>query len=90
MKKTEQLALLEQTVKALGYNLRYEKGTFLGGECRLRENRVVVVNKFLPVEGRLYTLAQIISRLNPPGLSSDVVKIIDTLVTNTLFTAKKR
>lgn len=86
MKKTAQLTLLEKTVKELGYSLRYEKGNFLGGECRLRENNVVVVNKFLPLEGKLYTLAQVISRINPPGIPSDIAKIIDKLVVNNLFT----
>jgi hypothetical protein len=85
MKKTAQLTLLEKTVKELGFGLRYEKGNFLGGECRLRENKVVVVNKFLPLEGKIYTLAQVISRINPPGLSPDVTKIIDKLVVNNLF-----
>ncbi|MEE9904713.1 hypothetical protein [Chlorobium sp.] len=86
MKKTAQLALLESTIRQLGYTLRYEKGNFLGGECRLKEDNVVVVNRFLPLEGKLYTLAQVISRLNPPGLSAEVVKIIDKLVVSNLFT----
>ena len=85
MKKTAQLTLLEKTVKELGFGLRYEKGNFLGGECRLREDKVVVVNKFLPLEGKIYTLAQVISRINPPGLPPDVTKIIDKLVVNNLF-----
>jgi secreted PhoX family phosphatase len=37
-------------------------------------------------EGKLYTLAQVISRLNPPGLSPEVAKIIDKLVVRNLFT----
>ena len=86
MKKTAQLVLLENTVKELGYTLRYEKGNFLGGECRLRDDNVVVVNKFLPLEGKIFTLAQVISRLNPPGLSPEIAKIIDKLVVNSLFT----
>ena len=53
MKKTAQLSLLERTIKELGYTLRFEKGNFLGGECRLREDNVVVVNKFLPLEGKI-------------------------------------
>ena len=85
MKKTAQLALLEKTIKALGYTLRFEKGNFLGGECRLREDNVVVVNKFLPIEGKIYTLAQVISKINPSGLSPDIAKIVDTLVDNSLF-----
>ena len=90
MKKTAQLTLLETTIKELGYTLRYEKGNFLGGECRLREDNVVVVNKFLPLEGKIYTLALVISNLNPRGLSPDIRKIIDNLIPNTLFTRENR
>ena len=79
MKKTAQLTLLESAVKELGFSLRYEKGNFLGGECRLREDNVVVVNKFLPLEGKIYTLAQVISKINPTELSPDITKIIDNL-----------
>ena len=80
MKKTAQLSLLETTIKELGYTLRYEKGNFLGGECRLREDKVVVVNKFLPLEGKIYTIALVINTLNPSSLSSDVQNIINTLL----------
>ena len=85
MKKTAQLSLLEHTIKEIGFTLRYEKGNFLGGECRLREDNVVVVNKFLPLEGKIYTLAQVISKINPPGLSPETAKLVDGLVDTSLF-----
>jgi hypothetical protein len=85
MKKTAQLSLLERTVKELGFTLRYEKGNFLGGECRLREDNVVVVIKFLPLEGKIYTLAQVISKINPSGLSPETAKLVDGLVDRSLF-----
>jgi len=90
MKKTAQLSLLESAIKELGYGLRYEKGNFLGGECRLREDNVVVVNKFLPLEGKIYTLAQVISKINPPGLSPEIAKIVDSLIGSSLFSRDKR
>ena len=76
MKKSAQLALLESTIKELGYKVRYEKGNFLGGACRVKEDKVVVVNKFLPIEGKLYTLAQVIANLNLSTLSREVQNII--------------
>ncbi len=85
MKKTAQLSMLERTIKELGYTLRFEKGNFLGGECRLREDNVVVVNKFLPLEGKIYTLAQVISKINPSGLSPDIAKLVDSIVDTSLF-----
>ncbi|TLU82768.1 MAG: hypothetical protein FDX30_06680 [Chlorobium sp.] len=90
MKKTAQLSLLESTIKSLGYSLRYEKGNFLGGDCRVRQDNVVVVNKFLPIEGKIYTLAQVISKINPPGLGPEAVKIVDSLVNSSLFSRKSR
>ena len=90
MKKTTQLSLLEKTIRELGYTLRYEKGNFLGGECRLRADRVVVVNKFLPLEGKIYTLALIIGNINPPALEPEIARIVDALIGNSLFTKEKR
>ncbi len=88
MKKSDQLSLLETTIKELGYTLRYEKGNFLGGECRLRDERVVVVNKFLPLEGKIFTLAMVISNMNPYGLAPEITKSVDTLIKNDLFSKK--
>jgi len=90
MKKTAQLTLLESTIKELGYTLRYEKGNFLGGDCRLKEDNVVVVNKFLPLEGKIYTLALVISKINPPALPAETGKLIDSLVDRNLFNRDNR
>ncbi len=90
MKKTAQLTLLETTIKELGYTIRYEKGNFLGGECRLREDKVVVVNKYLPLEGKIYTFALVISKINPPSLSPDIAKIVDSFVDTSLFSRNKQ
>jgi len=88
MKKSVQLSLLEKTIKELGYTLRYEKGNFFSGECRLREERLVIVNKFLPIEGKVYTLALLISDINPSELAPEITKTIDALIKNDLFSKK--
>jgi hypothetical protein len=85
MKKQKQLDLLEAAISGMGYRLRYEKGSFVGGDCRVRENRVVVVNRFLPIEGKIATIAGVIRKINPPGISADVAKIIDDLAAADLF-----
>lgn len=90
MKKTAQLSLLETTIKSLGYSLRYEKGNFLGGDCRLRQDNVVVVNKFLPLEGKIYTLAQVVSKINPPGLDPEAAKIVDSIIGSSLFSRNRK
>ncbi|NTU53556.1 MAG: hypothetical protein HGA97_07665 [Chlorobiaceae bacterium] len=85
MKKQRQLELLEEAINATGHKVRYEKGSFIGGDCRVRENMIVVVNKFLPVEGKIATLASVLRKINPPGLSPDVANILDSLTKNDLF-----
>jgi len=88
MKKQKQLDLLEAALVSTGHKIRYEKGSFVGGDCRVKENMIVVVNKFLPIEGKIATLAGVLRKINPPSLSADVIKIIDTLVPANLFSSR--
>jgi hypothetical protein len=46
------------------YVVRYERGTFQSGWCLLEARRIVVLNKFLSVEGRINTLMEIIPQLS--------------------------
>jgi hypothetical protein len=43
--------------------VRYERGTFQSGWCLLEARRVVVLNKFLSVEGRINTLLELIPQI---------------------------
>ncbi|MGE7777524.1 hypothetical protein ACQKLP_22590 [Chitinophaga sp. NPDC101104] len=54
------LAKLEKIFDEAKYIIRYEKGTFNSGYCILEHKKVVVVNKFLNVEGRINTLLDIL------------------------------
>jgi hypothetical protein len=54
---------LESIVEEAGYVLRYERGTFQSGYCILESKKVVVLNKFLPVEGRINTMVDLIPQL---------------------------
>ncbi len=47
-----------------GYVVRYERGTFQSGWCLLEARKIVVLNKFLSVEGRINTLMELIPQLN--------------------------
>ena len=65
MKYTQ--ATLDKAEKILdeaGYIVRYERGNFQSGYCILEERKVVVLNKFLQMEGRINTLIDIIPQLN--------------------------
>jgi hypothetical protein len=54
---------LEAVIEEAGYVLRYERGTFQSGYCILEEKKVVVLNKFLQIEGRINTLFDLIPQL---------------------------
>jgi len=68
---------LESIPEQCGYVLRYERGTFQSGYCILEERRVVVLNKFLQIEGRINTLIDLIPQLdiNTDLLADDAKKI---------------
>lgn len=61
---------LEAALKALGYKVRYEKGSFKSGYCLIEDQRVVVVNKFYPLESKVATLAEILRDIHP-GLGAE-------------------
>lgn len=65
------LASLENIIAETNYILRYEKGNFKSGYCILKDTRVILINKFFPLEGKINSLVDIIRQLNipPEGLS---------------------
>ena len=65
MKYTQtSLDKLGNILEEAGYAVRYERGTFQSGWCLLEARKVVVLNKFLNVEGRINTLMELIPQLN--------------------------
>ena len=67
------LGKIEKILDEAGYIVRYERGNFQSGYCILEQRKVVVLNKFLPLEGRISTLIDIIPQLKitPELLSPD-------------------
>ena len=63
------LSRLEDVFAESDYALRYEKGQFRAGYCVLRETRVVLVNAYFPLEGRINCLLDLLRTL--PELSFD-------------------
>jgi hypothetical protein len=77
MKYTQNtLDKIEKILDEMEYVVRYERGNFQSGYCILEERKVVVLNKFLQMEGRINTLIDIIPQMNvnPELLSSEVRK----------------
>jgi hypothetical protein len=63
--KTSQAHLdkLQQILTDSEYTIRYERGTFQSGWCLLEQKRIVVLNKFLDIEGRINTLLDLIPQV---------------------------
>jgi hypothetical protein len=67
---------IEAILDAAEYVLRYERGNFQSGYCILEQKKVVVLNKFLQLEGRINTLIDLIPQLkvNPDEFTPEVRK----------------
>lgn len=75
---------LEAIPEQSGYILRYERGTFQSGYCILETKKVVVLNKFLQLEGRINTLVELIPQLeiNTEQLEDTLKKLYDEVMSN--------
>src|SRR5215213_4405739 len=70
-----------KVIEEAGYIVRYERGSFQSGFCILEDRKVVVLNKFLPLEGRINTLIDLIPQLkiDPEALTPESRKIFDDI-----------
>ena len=66
---------MEDIFSESDYILRYEKGNFKSGYCIINDSKVVVVNKFYSLEGKINCLLEILKtidfnteNLNPKNL----------------------
>ncbi len=68
------LQKIEKILHEANYVLRYERGSFQSGYCIVEEKKVVILNKFLDVEGKINTLIELIPQLkiDPLLLSTEV------------------
>ena len=64
------LKKFEELYDEIGYTIRFEKGNFNSGYCILQDKKIVVINKFLPLEGRINALIDILT-----GLSFDCTQL---------------
>jgi hypothetical protein len=81
------LEKLEKVLDEAEYIVRYERGNFQSGYCILEQRKVVVLNKFLPLEGRISTLVDIIPqlRISPEMLSPDARRIYEEALSASLI-----
>ena len=57
------LTKLEELVSEMGYTVRYEKGAFNSGYCILRNEKIILINKFIDLEGRIQMVMNIIDEI---------------------------
>lgn len=72
---------LEDVFSESDYILRYEKGNFKSGYCIINDTKVVVVNKFYSLEGKVNCLLEIIKSvdLNTENLNPKNLKLFQEL-----------
>jgi hypothetical protein len=85
------LKKLEELFEEARYIIRYEKGHFNSGYCILEERRVVVINKFFNVEGRINALVEILQniKVEEEELSSEMLKWYKQLKSDPDFGAEQ-
>ena len=49
----------ESLAEKLGYTIRYEKGDFKGDACRIKSERVIIINRLIPVTHQNYAFSRI-------------------------------
>jgi len=64
IKYTNQFLLkVEEMIAESDYTLRYEKGNFKSGYCVLKDQKIMIVNKFYTTEGKINALMEILKGL---------------------------
>ncbi len=73
---------IEKIISESGYIIRHERGTFQSGFCLLEEKKVIVLNKFLQLEGRINTLIDLIPslKINVNVLTIESKKVFDDIM----------
>ena len=73
---------IEKITEEAGYIIRYERGSFQSGFCILEDRKVVVLNKFLQLEGRINTLIELMPQLkiNVDELTPESKKVFEDIM----------
>lgn len=55
---------IENIFKESGYIIRYEKGSFTAGYCLLENKKVIVINKFFSIEGKINCFIELLPNIS--------------------------
>ena len=69
---------LESILISQDYKVRFEKGNFKSGYCIINKNKIVIINKYFTIEGKINSLIEIINKINivEKKCSIDQIKLI--------------
>lgn len=75
------LTKLEDLIAESDYFLRYEKGNFKSGYCLLKDQKMIIVNKFFATEGKINVLLDILRNvaLDTSKFSEKNLKLFEEL-----------
>lgn len=75
------LTKIEDMIAESDYILRYEKGNFKSGYCLLKEQKIMIINKFFTTEGKINALLDILKNtpLDGTRFSEKSKKLYDEL-----------
>jgi hypothetical protein len=78
---TQFLAKLEDLIAESDYIMRYEKGNFKSGYCLLKEQKIMIINKFFTTEGKINALLDILKNveLDTANFSEKNLKLYEEL-----------
>ena len=69
---------LESILISQDYKVRFEKGNFKSGYCIINKNKIVIINKYFTIEGKINSLIEIINKINiqEKKCNNDQIKLI--------------
>ena len=82
------LKKLETLFQELNYQIRYERGNFQSGYCIVNDSRMIVVNKFFDIKGRINMLVEIFAQLDYKSveLTDPSKEVLEKILKMDLFT----
>ena len=75
---------LELLLESQDYKIRFEKGNFKSGYCIIRNNKVIIINKYFNFEGKINALIEIIEslKISPDSCSKEHLSILNKILKN--------
>ena len=75
---------LESLLESQDYKIRFEKGNFKSGYCIIRNNKVIIINKYFTIEGKINTLIEIIEslKISPDSFSKEHLRTLNKIFKN--------